>query len=105
MRFLSRLLGLLFLFAAVAALAYDLLAWATTGAFALSELGALWAQIDRPSLNLVQAVLERHVWKPLWDALFWMLLQPAVLVLGLLGLLFLLLGRRGSRRSGVFRKD
>ncbi|MEX2628315.1 MAG: hypothetical protein WD341_00135 [Tistlia sp.] len=105
MRLLARLLGYLLLIAALAALAVDLLAWSTTGRFRLSELGALWAQIDRPSLNLVQAVLERHVWQPLWDGLFWVLLQPAVLVLGLPGLVLLLLGRRGGgRRDSHFSR-
>jgi hypothetical protein len=105
MRLLARLLGYLFLFLAVAALAYDLLAWRTTGSFALSDLGALWAEIDRPSLNLVQAVLERHVWEPLWDGLFWVLLQPALLVLAVIGLVLVALGRLGGgRRDALFRK-
>ena len=105
MHVIARLLGYLFLFAAIAALAYDLLAWSTTGSFALSDVGSLWAQIDRPSLNLTQAVLERHVWAPLWDGLFWVLLRPAVAVFAVLGLVFLLLGRAGRpKREGVFKK-
>ncbi|WP_085125101.1 hypothetical protein [Tistlia consotensis] len=103
---LARLLGYLFLFAAIASLAFDLLAWSTRGSFRLSEVGDLWAKIDRPSLNLVQAVIERHIWPPLWDGLFWVLLQPALVVFLVLGLVFLLLGRGGSgRRDGVFKKS
>ena len=99
MRLLARLFGYLFLFAAIAALAFDLLAWSTTGSFGLSDVGSLWARIDRPSLNLVQAVLERHVWPPLWDGLFWVLLQPALLVFAVLGALLLLLGGAGRGRA------
>lgn len=105
MRLLARLLGYLFLFLALAALAYDLLAWRTTGSFSLSDLGSLWAEVDRSSLNLVQAVLERHVWEPLWDGLFWILLQPALLVFAVLGLVLVLLGRLGGgRRDSHFRR-
>ena len=71
-----------------------------TGTYDPLQLGTLWYQLDRGSLNLVQAVVERYVHPILWqDGIFPLLVWPAWLVLGglavLLGLVF---GRRGPRR-------
>lgn len=75
------------------------LAWRVTGEFAFREGGALWYSLDPGSLNLVQAVIERYLWPPLWDpALLSILRLPAVpLFLGS-GVLCLLLARLGRRR-------
>ena len=56
-------------------------------------LGALWFSIDPFSLNLVQAVIERYVWEPLWDPVLVAVLQlPAAPVFGVLGVLLIGLG-------------
>jgi hypothetical protein len=55
--------------------------------------GELWYKLDPGSLNLIQAVIERYVSQPLWqEALFPILLEPAWLVLGALGLALLAVG-------------
>jgi hypothetical protein len=62
-------------------------------------MGKLWYQLSPGSLNLMQAVIERHVWKTLWDPIILtVLLQPVWLVLGIPGLLLALLARSRKRR-------
>jgi len=74
-----------------------------------SPVGELWYDTDRGSLNLVQVVLERHIWPPLWqDVVFPVLRQPTPLVAGVavaVGILLLLLvrGRRGTTGNGKRR--
>ncbi|MGF1609938.1 MAG: hypothetical protein ACFCUQ_11120 [Kiloniellales bacterium] len=99
MRSVGRLLGWLLVLASFASLVYDLIRVAQGEAFRLSPLGQIWFALDPGSLNLVQAVIERYVWPPLWDpAILWVLQQPAALVLLLPGVLLLLLIGRGRRR-------
>lgn len=51
--------------------------------------------LDAGSLNLVQAVVQRYLHPAVWDSgIQPVLTWPAVLVLGVPGLLFLLLARR-----------
>lgn len=97
---LGRLIGRLLLLGALAALAYDAFAAFAGGPFGLSALGALWAQIDLPSLNASQAFVQRYLFPWLWDPTIqtW-LTWPAVLALGVPGLLLVLaFRRRGGRR-------
>ena len=67
MRIAARVLGLLFLLAAALVLGADLAATGDGSQTALEPLGALWYSLDPGSLNLIQAVIERYVWEPLWD--------------------------------------
>lgn len=94
--FLSLILGL-----AGAALMARAMALGTTPT---SPVGQLWYDTDRGSLNLVQVVLERHLWPPLWqDVVFPVLQQPAPLVAGIAvaaGLVLLLLARRRRTTTG-----
>ena len=61
--------------------AWEVLAPNPAGGPTLRPAGQLWFELDRGSLNLVQAVIERYVWPPLWDPVIAGLLQmPAVLV-------------------------
>jgi hypothetical protein len=58
-----------------------------------------WYRLSPGSLNLMQAVIERHVWKTLWDpVILTVLLQPVWLVLALPGLLLALFARSRKRR-------
>ena len=54
-------------------------------------LGELWFRLHPGSLNLLQAVVERYIWPPLWDpAISSVLLSPATLVFAVLAVAFLL---------------
>jgi len=89
---LLRLLGLLFLLAAVAALIYDLGGFAPPSDEQLSPLGQLWFQLHPGSLNMLQAGVERNLDPDLWhETLFPILELPAAFVLALPGLILLLL--------------
>ena len=92
---IGRVIGWLFVAGAVAAFGVD--AWHVfeTGDYRPLAAGAFWAGIDLPSLNLVQAVIERYIWPPLWDpALLTVLRLPLWLVLGAIGLILVVLFRR-----------
>jgi len=83
----------------------DALIYFKTGSYAPTELGALWYQFDRASLNLVQAVIERYIHPILWqDVIFPFLVWPAWLVLGGLAVLLGLIAGMGNgkrrRRRG-----
>jgi hypothetical protein len=84
----GRLLGWLLLFVGLVVLGRDLFGWLDTQHFHPIVLGELWFELDRGSLNLVQAAIQRHIWAPLWDPgmttllLWWAF--PSFLTLGLL---------------------
>ncbi|HXV23800.1 MAG TPA: hypothetical protein VED46_06045 [Alphaproteobacteria bacterium] len=102
MRIAVRLFGLLLLLGALAAAAWQFQLWAQTGRFVPLALGQMWFTLDPPSLNLVQAVIERYVWPHLWDPVLLTVLRwPAWAVLGLPALILLILpmGRR-RRKDG-----
>jgi hypothetical protein len=84
---------------------HDGLNYWQTGTYDPLQLGTLWYQIDRASLNLVQAVIERYVHPALWqDVIFPLLVWPAWLVIGglavIFGILFGARRSRGRRRGG-----
>jgi len=92
-------LGLVVLAAAVGTFLWDLLRWAGEGSFRLSSLGEIWALLHRDSLLLLEPALVRHVAPWTWeDAVFPVLQQPAILDLGILGLVLMLLSRLFRRR-------
>lgn len=89
-----RWLGWLLVAAAAVVLIGELLPLLQGAAFRTRALGEIWFAIDNSSLNLVQAVIQRYVHPLLWDPVaIWLLSQPAVLVLGLPGLLLSWLAR------------
>lgn len=91
-------LGWLLIFAAVAALAYELgLAW-QNGAYRMVAAGELWYRLDPSSLNLSQAIVQRYLHPVLWNPVIVSLLQwPAWSLLGGPGVLLVVLfpWRRG----------
>lgn len=90
-----RVVGAVFVAGALAALAWDLYRAIQGGALRLRALGELWFALDPGSLNLVQAVTQRYLLPALWDpVLVTVLLWPAAVVLGVLGVLLLLIARR-----------
>ncbi len=78
---------LIWLSAAVAALAAAVAGWAlVVGA---PVLGELWFRVDPYSLNLTQAIVQRYIHPRLWDdVLLPVLFQPTVLVAAVVAILF-----------------
>jgi hypothetical protein len=105
-RFVFGLLGVVALFAGLAATGL-LAAAALSGLALMQPLGRIWYTLDRGSLNLVQATIERSVWPPLWQSGVLPVLQlPGLYVAAgalVLALVLLLLSRRGRRRDYKFR--
>ena len=92
---LVRVIAFILLAVGLVLLGYDLLAPAG-GGVRLRSLGQIWFMIDPSSLNLVQAVVERHVWEPLWDPGITTILHwPAFAVPAGLGAILLWLARKG----------
>jgi hypothetical protein len=87
---LGRLIGLVVFLAGGAVLVRDLLVWIDTGHWTPIALGQLWYQLNRSSLNLIQAVIQRYIHPFLWDPIILsILLCWAFAVLMVLGLLIL----------------
>lgn len=104
MRFLACLFGWLFALATLVVAAWEVFAPDPAAGVRLRPAGELWYGLDAASLNLVQAVIERYVWPPLWDPVIAGLLQlPAVLLCAGAAALFVALchawrlRRRGKR--------
>ena len=96
---IGRIVGWLLLLAAGIVLANDVFTWYRTGALHLSAAGELWYRLDRGSLNLVQAVVQRYVSPRLWDPVIQTVLQfYALLVLAIPGLLLLWATRSREKR-------
>ena len=74
------------------------------GAWTPLVLGEAWFAIDRASLGLAQAGIQRHVHEALWDPVIVTLLLAPLWVYGaVLGSLLLLLFRRRRGRRGFRR--
>jgi hypothetical protein len=97
----GRVIGWIILLAGAAVLVRDGLVWIDTKHWAPLVLGQLWYQLNRSSLNLVQAVVQRYVHPFLWDPIIVsILLSWAFAALMILGVLLLVLFRkRAARRS------
>jgi len=99
----GRIIGWIFLIAALAVLARDVLASIDAGSLSLIAAGELWFSLHNGSLNLIQAVTQRYVLPSLWDpVMVTILLWPAVLVLGVPGILLTWLFRTRRRKTGMF---
>ncbi|HEV2548875.1 MAG TPA: hypothetical protein VGU20_16155 [Stellaceae bacterium] len=95
----GRFLGWLIVLSGIAVLARDIMVGVQTGVWAPIALGQLWFDIDRSSLNLAQAVVQRYISPVLWDPVITGLLYCwAFLVLLILGAIFLSIFRRRERR-------
>ena len=101
MLFVLRLFGGWFILAAVIALTYDITTAAQTGAsVAFASLGKDWYAINPSSLNALQASIEQHVAKVLWDPLMLGVLKtPAFAGFAVLGVLLYMLGMRRDRTN------
>jgi len=95
----GRLIGWVAFLAGAAVLVRDVLVWINTKHWAPIALGQLWYQLDRSSLNLVQAVTQRYIHPFLWDPIIvTILLSWAFAVLMILGVLLLVVFRKRVRR-------
>ena len=91
----GRVIGWIVLLAGAAVLVRDGLVWIDTKHWAPIALGQLWYQLNRSSLNLVQAVVQRYIHPFLWDPIIVsLLLSWAFAVLMILGVLLLVPFRR-----------
>jgi hypothetical protein len=96
----GRLIGWVIFLAGAAVLVRDILVWVDTKIWAPIALGQLWYQLNRSSLNLVQAVIQRYLHPFLWDPIILsILLCWAFAVLMVLGLLILVIFGRRSREN------
>jgi hypothetical protein len=103
-RFLLRLLGLLLLAGAFTALLYDGTKSIAGDRIYLTKLGDTWNALHSTSLQLLQPAIERHVAQWLWDpVLLGILTAPTGVVLGVLGVLLLIVGRRKEPLIGYSR--
>ena len=104
MRFILRFLGLWLLAGAFVALIVDGTASIAGDAIRFKTLGETWFAIHQNSLLLLQPAIERHVAVWLWDPVIATLLQqPTWMVLGILGVIFILLGRKKRPLIGYAR--
>ena len=95
----GRVIGWIVLLAGGAVLVRDLLVWIDTKHWAPIALGQLWYDLNRSSLNLIQAVTQRYIHPFLWDPIIVsILLSWAFAVLMFLGVLLLIVLRRRTAR-------
>lgn len=94
-----RVIGWVVLLAGLAVLAHDIARWLATKIWAPVALGQLWYELDRSSLNLAQAVIQRYVSTFLWNRIMvTILLCWGFAVLTGLGIVILLLARKRPAR-------
>jgi hypothetical protein len=103
-RFLLRFLGLWILAAAFVWLVIDGTKSIAGNAIFVTKLGKTWYEISPNSLLLLQPAVERHISEWLWNPVLQTVLeQPTWLVLGLVGSVLILLGRKKKPLIGYCR--
>jgi hypothetical protein len=101
-RFLFRLLGFLILAGGFVALVIDGTRSIAAGALSFTSTETSWAAASPDSLERTRAMIAGWGVPGLADpGLETVLAQPTFLVLGVIGVLFMLIGRRGRRPVGV----
>jgi hypothetical protein len=95
-----RVVGWILLLAGLSVLVRDVVAWFDSRIWAPLAVGQLWYQLDRSSLNLAQAVIQRYVSPFLWDRVVVESLScwASTLMIGLGAAILLTAGGRPSRR-------
>jgi hypothetical protein len=103
---IGRLIGWIIFLAGLSVLVRDVMVWIETKDWAPIALGQLWFDLNRSSLNLVQAVVQRYIHPFLWDPIIVsILLCWAFAVLMVLGVLILAVsGRRARQRRSLSRR-
>ena len=101
-RSMFRLLGLVLLAAGFVFLIYDGTKSIADQTIYISKFSQTWAEIHQHSLQDLQDAVEKNaIW--LWPVLQAALEQPTWLVLGALGMILILLGRRKKPLIGYAR--
>ncbi len=97
-------LGWLLILAALAVAGWEMLAPNPAVGYDLRPAGELWYSLAPGSLNLLQAIVERYIWPPLWDpAIIGILQLPAFVVFAVPGVVFAgICGLRRRRRRRRF---
>jgi hypothetical protein len=103
-RFLFRTLGLLFLAAAFIFLVYDGTRSIAANMLLYSKVDEIWSLVHTTSLQQLQPSIEKRAPPWLWDPVATTVLDaPAVVVLGIIGAILILLGRRKKPLIGYGR--
>ncbi len=83
----GRIAGWLITLVAVLILGAELVGFVRTGAYKIISGGELWYDIQRSSLNILQAVIQRYLHPTIWDPVLTAVLRaPAWLPLGIVGM-------------------
>ena len=103
-RFVFRFIGLWILAAGFVALVRDGTKSIAGNAMFITKLGEDWNNIHSTSLQLLQPAIERHIAIWLWDpVVLTILTAPTWLVLGIVGSIFILIGRKKKPLIGYGR--
>jgi len=103
-RFLLRFIGLICLAAGFILLIYDGTKSIAGNRLFLTSVRTLWEQINAGSLARIEPTIQSYVGGFLWDPLMVTILAaPSWGLLGVLGILFLLLGRKKKPLIGYVR--
>ena len=95
----GRIAGWLITLVAVLILGAELVGWVRTGEYRMISGGELWYDIQRSSLNIIQAVIQRYLHPTIWDPVLTAVLRaPAWVPFGILGMGLSWLCRKRRRR-------
>lgn len=97
-RFFFRMLAILALALTVIMLVIDATRSIAASALVFTPLGESWYSVSPDTLNLAQAVTQRHILPFLWDpVMIFILTLPGWLVFAVLSLIFYAIGRNRQR--------
>jgi hypothetical protein len=104
-RFVLRFVGLLCLALAFIFLVYDGTKWIADRQIFVSSVSTVWSNVHQTSLVDLQPVVERYLGVRFWQGIVqpYFLEQPAWLVLGIVGSLLILFGRKKRKLIGYAR--
>jgi hypothetical protein len=103
-RFVFRFVGLWILAAGFVALVRDGTKSIAGNAIFITRFGEDWNNIHAGSQDAAKALVERYGGPPLWElATLYLLPAPTWLVLGIIGSLFILIGRKKKPLIGYGR--
>jgi hypothetical protein len=101
---LPRALGTFILALGFVVLNYDVSKTLELRGLHVTKIGDAWSALHSTSLQLLQPAIERHVAIWVWDpVVLTILIAPTWLVLGILGSIFMLIGRKKKPLIGYGR--